>query len=116
MVVPPLIEPLLGVTELTLGGSGSSAKVKTPLRVAVCPVLGLVTTTSARPSPLGVVARIETVLLLVTVAGAPPIVTVIPLTRLLPEIMTESPPLGDPWLGWITFNLGAVEELVDVYR
>src|SRR5258705_4251364 len=99
MGVPPLIEPLAGVVDSTLGGSGALAKVKTPGRVALSPVLGLVTTTSATPFPAGVVAWIETALLLVTVAGLPPMVTVMPATRLLPAIITASPPLGDPWFG-----------------
>src|SRR6476660_2273157 len=94
--VPPLIEPLVGVMDSALGGSGASAKVKTPLRVALSPVLGLVTTTSATPLPAGVVALIETELLLVTVAGLPPMVTVMPATRLLPVITTAAPPLTEP--------------------
>jgi hypothetical protein len=96
--MPPLTEPPPGATEVTLGGSGVSAKVKTPFRVALSP-WGVVTTTSATPVPLGVVAWIETVLKLVIVAEAPPIVTIIPFTRLLPEIRTASPPLGDPEVG-----------------
>ena len=51
IVVPPLIEPLLGIVEVTLGGSGGSANVKTPFRVALSPGEAL-TTTSATPVPL----------------------------------------------------------------
>src|SRR5215468_1938844 len=96
MGVPPLMDPLVGVVDCALGGCGGSANVKTPVRLALNPVLGFVTTTSARPEPDGVVALIETLLMLVTVAGFPPMVTVIPATRLLPVITTASPPLGEP--------------------
>jgi hypothetical protein len=77
-------------------------------------VFGLVTTTSTIPLPPGVVTLIEFAVLLLTVAGTPPNVTVRPETKLIPVIVTVSPPLGEPVLGETKFILGAVETGVAV--
>ena len=58
-------------------------------------------------------AVIDTGPLLTIDAGAPPMVRVDPV-RLLPAIVTVSPPAGEPLFGTITFNCGWVEGGVDV--
>jgi hypothetical protein len=79
-------------------------------------VAGFVTTTSTGGpvDPPGVVTLITKRLLLLTTAGTPPKVTVRPVTKLVPVIVTASPPLGDPVLGETTFIFGAVETGVAV--
>ena len=59
--------------------------------------------------PAGVVTLIETGLLLITLAGAPPNVTVAPEPRLIPVMTTASPPAGEPVAGESRFNLGAID-------
>jgi hypothetical protein len=59
------------------------------------------------------VAVMNTELRLTIVAGWPPKVTVDPV-KLLPAIVTVSPPAVEPVLGTITFNSGAVEGGVEV--
>ena len=70
---------------------------------------GFFTTKATGPDPPGVVTLITKRLVLLTTAGAPPKVTVRPDTKLLPVIVTASPPLGDPVFGDTTLIFGAVE-------
>jgi len=81
-------------------------------------VAGFVTTTSTGgpDDPPGVVTLITKRLhpakehtLLLTTAWTPPKVTVKPVTKLIPVIVTVSPPLGEPVLGETKFILGAVD-------
>ena len=85
-----------------------------PCKVADWPLVVVTTTSTGEPAlPAGVVAVIDTGPRLTMVAGAPPMVTVAPV-RLLPAIVTVSPPAVEPVFGTITFNCGAVEGGVEV--
>ena len=82
--------------------------MKPPVRVPVC-VSGLVTTTFLAPAePAGVTAVIEAALPKVTpVADTPPIVTVAPVTKPVPAIVTAVPPAVEPKVGRILVTVGA---------
>ena len=71
------------------------------------------TSTGAPALPAGVFAVMDAAPRLTMVAGDPPMVRVVP-ARLLPAIVTVSPPAVEPVFGTITFSWGAVEGGVDV--
>jgi len=98
---PPELPPLL-----------SAIYSKAPARVADPPIV--VTTTSRAPVvPAGVVAVIEVALIMVTpVAAVPPTVTVAPLTKPVPVMVTEVPPVVDPEKGEMLVTIGAATETV----
>ena len=80
--------------------------MKAAFKVADWPVGFVTTTSTGEPAlPPGVVAVIDTGPRLTTVADTPPKVTVEPV-RLLPAIVTVSPPAVEPVFGTITFNCG----------
>jgi hypothetical protein len=102
--VPPLVGPLFGVTEVTVG---APIKVNAPLRVPEPPAV--VTTTSTVPAAwAGVVAVIEvgpfTVKL---VAAVPPKVTAVVPLKLVPVIVTLVPPSVGPLFGETEVTVGA---------
>jgi hypothetical protein len=70
---------------------------------------GFVTTTLCAPAvPVGVTALIEVALTKVTlVAEVPPTLTVAPLTKAVPVMVTEVPPVSGPELGEILATVGA---------
>src|SRR5262249_33719505 len=106
--VPPAIGPLLGVTLVTPGAG--ALYVKPLLRVPVC-VSGFVTTTLTVPAAwAGVVAVSWVALTNVTfVAAVPPNVTVAPLTKFVPAIVTAVPPATGPLFGVTLVTPGADE-------
>jgi hypothetical protein len=74
--------------------------------VPLCPLTVTVTVT-APAVPAGVVAVIEVLLTTVTlVAAAEPNVTVAPLAKLLPVIVTEVPPATGPLFGLTLVTVG----------
>ena len=79
-----------------------------PVFVPVC-VSGFVTTTSAAPSePDGVVAVIDVAETNATfVAAAPPNVTVAPLTKFVPVMVTTVRPVVGPPIGDTAVTVGA---------
>ena len=83
-------------------------------RLPACP-LGLVTVTVAAPAlPAGVVAVIEVLLTTTTlVAAVPPNVTVAPLAKFVPVIVTAVPPDVGPLLGLTPLTVGTGPEAAE---
>src|SRR5260370_37888941 len=106
--VPPAVDPVLGVIEVTLG----AAYVNAAVAVAVCPPV--VTTTSTVPAACaGVVPVIAELFTTRTVAALPPNVTVVvPLVlKFEPLIVNAVPPVVEPLFGVTLLMLGAVTAL-----
>ena len=97
MVVPPRVEPDVGLT-LEMVGAGTEY-LKPSAFVAVPP--GVVTTTSLAPMmPAGVSAVIEVALTTTTlVAAAPPTVTLLAPVKFVPVIVNGVPPVNTPLFG-----------------
>jgi hypothetical protein len=94
--VRPSVEPIFGEIEVTTGGA---LNVNRPAAVAACPS-GLVTTTSTVPGACpSVVAVIDVLLSELTVAVAPPNVTLAPASNRSPTIVTAVAPLVAPVAG-----------------
>jgi hypothetical protein len=94
--VPPAVEPLFGDTPVTVGG----ATYVNPLaRLPIWPLRVTVTVT-APTLPAGVVAVMVVLLTTTTfVADALPKVTVAPVAKFVPVIVTAVPPAVGPLLG-----------------
>ena len=107
--VPPLAGPFAGETDDTVGTVGTGSKVKAPAPVPAR-VLGLVTTMSLAPAvPAGVVHVNDVADTNTTeVHAAPPTVTVAPLTKSVPVIVIDVPPLAGPFAGEADDTVGAV--------
>jgi hypothetical protein len=105
-VVPPAVEPTLGVTRVTLGVAGARY-VYPPVSVPASNP-GLVTTTSTAPAAVagGVVAVIVVEFTTVAVAALPPKVTVAPVAKFVPPIVTEVPPACGPLFGATDVTVG----------
>src|ERR1041384_2207061 len=88
--------------------AGGTVKVK-PLASVPLWLLGFVTTTlAAAAACAGVVAVIEVLLLTVTpVAAVPPMLTLAPLTKFAPLIVTDVPPAVVPVFGVMLLTVGA---------
>ena len=101
--VPPAVEPLLGLTLVTVG---VTTYVNPPVRLPLCP--DCVTVTLTAPALLaGVVAVMVVLLTTVTlVAGAVPNVTVAPEAKLVPVMVTAVPPAVEPLLGLTPVTVG----------
>jgi hypothetical protein len=107
-LVLPTVGPEFGETLATVGAL-TERKLNPLLRVPLS-ALGLVTATSTDPAACaGVVAVIAALLTTVTLGAAmPPKVTVAPLTKFVPVIVTAVPPLVPPELGETLAIVGAV--------
>jgi hypothetical protein len=90
--VPPVKGPLVGFTAVTV----TAAYVKPPVKVAVS--VGVVTVTSFAPAvPAGAVAVMVVLFTIATfVAETPPILTVLPVTKPTPVIVTVILPATGP--------------------
>jgi len=94
--VPPALDPLFGVTELTVGAG--TTYVKQP-QLELCES-GLVATTLTAPAACAVVVPVMLVGLTVEIVSAePPKETVTPVWKSLPAIVTAVPPRLDPLAG-----------------
>jgi hypothetical protein len=102
--VPPRLDPLFGLTLVTVGGA---TYVNPPVRLPERPFV-LVTVTVAAPAvPAGVTAVIVVLLTTTTLAApTPPIVTVAPAARFVPVIVTDVPPATPPLLGLMPVTVG----------
>jgi len=102
--VPPEIDPVFGVTLVTVG---VPIYVKPFVRLPFSPP-GLVTVTVTAPALLaGVVAVIVVLLTTTTFVAAPlPKVTVAPETKFVPVIVTAVPPLAGPLFGLTLVTVG----------
>ena len=101
--VPPAVDPLLGLTPVTLG---VTTYVKPLARLPLCPLLVTVTVT-APALPAGVVAVMLVLLTTVTfVAAAVPKVTVAPAAKFVPVMVTPVPPAVEPLFGLTLVTVG----------
>jgi len=95
--VPPSVDPLLGVTEVTVGAGATY--VKQLVHVPLC-ASGFVTTTFTRPASCAVVVPVIAVALIVAMVIAdPPNDTLAPLWKPLPFTVTDVPPAAGPLFG-----------------
>jgi hypothetical protein len=102
--VPPAAGPLFGVTLLTVG---ATTYVNPLARLPLWPLTVTVTVT-APALPTGVVAVIVVVFTTVTlVAAVLPNVTVAPVTKFVPVIVTDVPPAVGPLFGLTLLTVGA---------
>jgi hypothetical protein len=102
--VPPAVGPLLGETLLTVG---AGAKVNPLARLPLSPLLLVTVTVTAPVLPAGVVAVMVVVLTTVTpVAAVDPNVTIAPLAKLVPVMVTALPPASGPPLGDTLLTVG----------
>jgi hypothetical protein len=104
--VPPVVEPLFGLTLLTVGGAAyENALARLPL----CPLEFVTVTVTAPAAPAGVVAVMVVLLTTTTlVAAADPNVTVAPAAKSIPVIVTAVPPATGPALGLTPVTKGTV--------
>jgi hypothetical protein len=101
--VPPAVDPLLGETPVTVGGTTYvNPFVRLPLR----PLAVTVTVTAPAP-PAGVVAVIVVAFTTTTfVAADAPNVTVAPAAKFVPVIVTAVPPVARPLFGATLLTVG----------
>jgi hypothetical protein len=105
--VPPQVEPLLGLTPLTVGAGGGATYVKPAGSVPLCPPEFVTTTLTAPAARAGVVAVIEVLFTTTTlVAAAPPKLTPAPAAKPVPVMVTAVPPLVGPELGLTRVTVG----------
>jgi hypothetical protein len=109
--IPPDVDPLFGLTPLTVGGA---TYVKPFAMFPHCP-LGFVTVTITAPAmPGGVVAVIVVLLTTTTFVAAPlPNVTVAPAAKSIPVIVTDVPPVVGPWFELTPVTNGTVLAVAD---
>jgi hypothetical protein len=102
--VPPDVDPLFGLTLLTVGGTTYvNALAKLPLN----PLLLVTVTVTAPALPAGVVAVMDVLLTTTTlVAAVLPNVTVAPDAKFVPVIVTAVPPAAGPLLGDTLLTVG----------
>jgi hypothetical protein len=101
--VPPAIGPLFGDTLVTVG---KAAYVNAEARLALWPPTVTVTVT-APALPAGVVAVIDVLLTTTTlVAAVAPNVTVAPVAKFVPVMVTAVPPKVDPLFGDTLVTVG----------
>ena len=104
--VPPALAPVLGVTDVTVGGGGATY-VKQTTHEPLC-VSGFVTMTVTAPAACAVVVPEMPVALRVdTVSADPPRETLAPLWKPVPAIVTAVPPSLVPLAGVIEVTVGA---------
>jgi hypothetical protein len=102
--VPPPVDPLFGLTLLTVGGT---TYVKAPARLPLSPLLLVTVAVTPPPVPAGVVAVIVAPFTTVTfVAAVLPNVTVAPAAKFVPVIVTAVPPAGSPLFGLTLLTVG----------
>jgi len=105
--VPPAVEPEFGVMFVTLG-PGADAYVNPFVTVTDCPP-GFVTTMFTWPLAwLGAIALIVVLPTTFAEALVPPKVTVAPVPKPVPEIVTAVPPAVGPEFGDTASTFGAV--------
>jgi hypothetical protein len=101
--VPPAVEPLFGDTLLTVG---ITTYVNPLVKLPLCPLTVTVTVT-APALPAGVVAVMLALLTTTTlVAAVAPNVTVAPVAKFVPVIVTAVPPAVEPVFGDTPLTVG----------
>ena len=107
IAVPPMVDPVAGVTLATLGAG--KLYVNAFASIPLCP-LALVTVTFTLPAtPAGVVAVMVMLLTTITEVAAPlPTLTVVPAAKLVPLTVIAVPPVVSPELGVTLLTVGSV--------
>ena len=104
--VPPDVEPLFGLTLLTVG---AAAYVNPLVRLPLCPPVFVTVTVTDPAAPAGVVAVIVVPFTTTTfVAAVPPNVTPAPLKKFVPVIVTAVPPPTGPLFGLTLLTNGVL--------
>jgi hypothetical protein len=107
--VPPFVVPELGKMPVTVGAGLGDVYVYPLVRVPLCPSVFVTTTFTVPTVWAGVLAAMDVLLTTETfVAGVPPMLTVAPVKKPVPVIVTEVPPLVVPELGEIAVTVGAL--------
>jgi hypothetical protein len=102
--VPPATTPLLGERLVTVG---LTTYVKPFVRLPLCEPTFVTVTVAAPALPAGVVAVMLVLLTTTTlVAAALPNVTVAPVAKFVPVIVTDVPPDVDPLFGLMLATVG----------
>jgi hypothetical protein len=102
--VPPAVDPVFGLTLLTVG---TTTYVNPLARLPLCDPTLVTVTVTAPALPAGVVAVIVVLFTTVTpVAAALPNVTVAPVAKFVPVIVTDVPPDVEPVLGLTLLTVG----------
>ena len=102
--VPPTVDPLVGVIDVTVG---AATYVKQAAHVPLC-VSGFVTTTLTAPAACAVVVPLMLVGVIVeTERGDPPNDTLEPLWKPVPATLTDVPPALAPLDGVTDVTVGA---------
>ena len=103
--VPPAIGPLFGLILVTVG---ATTYVNPLARLPLCDPTFVTVTVTAPALPAGVVAVIDVALTTTTfVAAALPNVTVAPVAKFVPVIVTAVPPAVGPLFGLTLLTVGA---------
>jgi len=102
--VPPAVDPVFGLTLLTVG---ATTYVYPLVRLPLCDPRLVTVTVTAPALPAGVVAVMLVLLTTTTfVAAVLPNVTVAPAAKFVPVIVTEVPPDVDPVPGLTLLTVG----------
>ena len=102
--VPPPVDPLLGPTLLTVGGT---MYVNPFARLPLNPLLFITVTATAPALPVGVIAVIVVLFTTTTfVAAVAPKVTVAPEAKFVPVTVSGVPPAVEPVFGLTLLTLG----------
>ena len=102
--VPPAVDPVVGATPVTVGGT---TKVNALVRLPLCP-LAVTVTATAPALPAGVVAVMVVLFTTTTfVAAVDPNLTVAPAAKFVPVIVTAVPPAAKPLFGATLLTVGA---------
>jgi hypothetical protein len=102
--VPPAVDPVFGLTLLTVG---ATTYVYPFARLPLCEPRLVTVTVTAPALPAGVVAVIVVAFTTTTFAAAvPPNVTVAPVAKFVPVIVTEVPPDVVPLFGLTLLTVG----------
>jgi hypothetical protein len=106
-LVPPAVDPLVGLIAVTVGATAAVYVNRSAADVDDVPA-GVVTVTSTTPVPAGLVAVIDVSLFTVTpVAAVVPNLTAVAPVKLVPVIVTCVPPAVEPLVGLIAVTVGA---------
>jgi hypothetical protein len=102
--VPPAVDPVFGLTLLTVG---ATTYVYPLVRLPLCEPKLVTVTVTAPAIPAGVVVVIVVPFTTTTfVAAVPPNVTVAPVAKFVPVIVTAVPPDVDPVFGLTLLTVG----------
>ena len=107
-MVPPLVDPVAGLTADTVGAVGDATYVNWSAELVADVPPGVTAVTSTVPVPAGLVAVIDVELFTVKlVAGVEPKSTAVAPVRFVPVMVTVVPPAAGPLVGLTADTVGA---------